>query len=242
LENVFQEDKLKTISLMKRYEQKYLLNRDQYENLIHSIGDAFQVDAYGPATIYSIYYDTPDHRIMRKTFTNSAFHEKLRLRSYGIPGPDDRIFVELKKKYQGVTYKRRFPVRYNVLKDLHELPAPPSNLGGLYDEFHYFYNRYTILPMFFISYDRIPLEYREDPNLRLTFDSNIRWRSEHFDFCHGAEGRPLIKEEERLMELKTNKTIPRYLSEKFSRLKIYPSSFSKSKNAFKCYMKDRGGA
>ena len=35
------------------------------------------------------------------------YKEKFRLRSYGVPGPEDTVFLELKKKYKGVIYKRR---------------------------------------------------------------------------------------------------------------------------------------
>jgi hypothetical protein len=219
-------------SYFKRYEQKYLLSQDQYRDFMDQIGWAFQPDKYGPSTIYSVYYDTPDRRIINRTFTKSAYREKLRLRSYGIPGPKDNVYIELKKKYKGITYKRRFPVNFEALESLYTLPPPPAEEGGLFDEFNYFYQRYPLKPAFFISYDRIALESREDNRLRLTFDTNIRWRDENFDFSYGTLGCPLLNPNECLMELKTVEPIPFFISSNLTKNRIFPTSFSKSKLAY----------
>jgi hypothetical protein len=222
----------KAASCFKRYEQKYLLQQDQYHNFLNLMGDAFQSDKYGPSTIYTVYYDTPDHRIIGKAFTKAVFREKLRLRSYGIPGPGINVYVEIKKKYNGIIYKRRFPVDFENLKDLYTLPSPPSAEEGLFDEFRFFYQRYSLAPVFFLSYNRVALESKSDKRLRLTFDTNIRWRSDNFDFTHGNSGYPLLKADECLMELKTVEPIPLYVSNCLTKNKIFPASFSKSKLAY----------
>ena len=64
-------------------------------------------DAFGSYTICNIYYDTPDWRLIRASLEKPAYKEKLRVRSYGVPTETDRVFVELKKKFDGVVYKRR---------------------------------------------------------------------------------------------------------------------------------------
>jgi hypothetical protein len=138
----------------------------------------------------------------------------------------------MKKKYQGITYKRRFPVHFGTLESLNTLPPPPANEGSLFDEFNYFYQRYPLAPSFFISYDRIALESKEDKRLRLTLDTNIRWRSDNFDFSFGTSGYPLLKTDECLMELKTVKPIPLSITNCLTKNRIFPVSFSKSKLAY----------
>lgn len=70
-------------------------------------GSLYEKDAYGAYTICNIYYDTGDWRLIRKSLEKTVYKEKLRIRSYGVPTGDDKVFVELKKKYDGVVYKRR---------------------------------------------------------------------------------------------------------------------------------------
>jgi hypothetical protein len=236
------EERYKPAAYFKRYEQKYLLNQDQYLHFMDLAGDSFQPDTYGPSTIYSVYYDTPDFRIIRRAFTSYDYREKLRLRSYGIPKSGDSVYIEMKKKYRGISYKRRFPVYFENLESLNTLPSPPVSEGELFDEFNYFYRRYPVAPSFFISCDRIALESREDKRLRLTFDTNIRWRSDNFDFSFGALGYSLLKAAECLMELKTVEPIPLYISRCLTKNRIFPSSFSKSKLAYLDFINRHEGA
>ena len=93
--------------IFQRYEKKYLLSRTQYQNLRRKLESHMREDQYGKSTICNIYYDTPDHRLIRESMEKPIYKEKLRLRSYGVPKKEDIVFVELKKKYKGVVYKRR---------------------------------------------------------------------------------------------------------------------------------------
>ena len=91
----------------ERYEKKFLLSGEQYRRLMSIVGDRLAQDAYGRSTVLSVYLDTPDRRLIRASLEKPAYKEKLRVRSYGVPGMEDEVFVELKKKYRGVVYKRR---------------------------------------------------------------------------------------------------------------------------------------
>ena len=89
-----------------RYEKKYKLTLSQYAALRRWLQDRMEVDSYGLHTICNIYYDTPDFQLIRTSLEKPVYKEKLRLRSYGVPGGDTPVFVELKKKLDGVVYKR----------------------------------------------------------------------------------------------------------------------------------------
>ena len=91
----------------RRYEKKYFLSPRQQEQLLRRIAPYIKEDAFDSYTICNIYYDTPDWRLIRASLEKPAYKEKLRVRSYGVPTETDRVFVELKKKFDGVVYKRR---------------------------------------------------------------------------------------------------------------------------------------
>ena len=90
-----------------RYEKKYWLSPDQYHVLRGLLLDRMREDDYGRYTICNIYYDTPDYHLIRTSLEKPIYKEKLRLRSYGVPNAQSQVFLELKKKYRGVVYKRR---------------------------------------------------------------------------------------------------------------------------------------
>ena len=94
----------------QRVEQKYLLTGEQYGALRRGMAPYVKPDVYSHYTICSIYCDTEDFAIVRNSLDKPVYKEKLRLRSYGVPGSRDTAFVELKKKFDGVVYKRRVTV------------------------------------------------------------------------------------------------------------------------------------
>ena len=93
--------------IFKRCEIKYMLDVTQAE-LLKKLMDQYMVaDEHGVSTICSLYFDTPDHLLIRRSMEHPVYKEKLRLRSYGTADKDTTVFVELKKKYESVVYKRR---------------------------------------------------------------------------------------------------------------------------------------
>jgi hypothetical protein len=191
--------------------------------------------------VYSVYYDTADYRIIRNSFTKNAYREKLRLRSYGAPGAEDTVYVELKKKYQGITYKRRFPVSFETLNSDAALPLPPPEKSPLCDEFTWFYKRYDLSPAFFIVYDRLALRSVDDPRIRITFDTNIRFRRGGFTEGLAACSRwaNILSGPRYLMELKTVNAVPLDLSRGLSRAGVFPAAFSKVKTAYQIMVKPK---
>lgn len=212
----------------RRYEKKYLLNEIQYKLLRQRLQGYLDVDQYGKITICNIYFDTPNHLLIRTSMDKPVYKEKLRLRSYGIPMENDKVFIELKKKYKGVVYKRREKLdlasaeRY--LYDLVPLPYQ-SQITKEIDWFIQFYKE--IKPAMYISYDRVAMYGVEEQDIRITFDSNILWRNEDLWLEGGIWGNPLLDKGARLMEIKIPGVMPVWLVHILDDLKIYPASFSK---------------
>ena len=207
----------------KRYEKKYLLTHEQYEQMRRGMAEYVRPDEHPRYTICNVYYDTDDYALIRASLEKPVYKEKLRVRSYGVPGEHDRVFVELKKKFNGVVYKRRTTM---------EAAEAVRYLRGVSDardcqirrEIDFFLKSYLPRPKVFIAYDREAYAGREDGELRITFDTNLRARDTDVDL---RLGEPLLPDGLILMEIKIPGTAPLWLARLLSGIGVFPTSFSK---------------
>ena len=211
----------------ERYEKKYFLTPVQQKYLLDQMGPYVRADEYGEYTICNIYYDTDDWRLVRESIEKPVYKEKLRVRSYGVPGPDGEIFVELKKKYDGVVYKRRIITEAYEAEPFLRGLEPGSRFGQIGREIAWFQRFYQTTPKVFIAYDRTAFAGTDDPRLRITFDTNLRWRDTDLDLRLGDYGQPLLSGETVLMEVKMPGACPLWLSRLLSRSGTFPITFSK---------------
>ena len=215
--------------VFKRTEIKYLLSEEQYKALRQRLTGIAAVDAYGETDILNIYYDTPDFSLIRTSLEKPIYKEKLRLRTYGTPKDSAATsFIEIKKKYNGVVYKRRIDAPYGAAKRYLNNERDLSDQSQIKKEIDAMKSLYKGLrPAMAISYRRIAMAGIEDPNLRITFDKNIRWRTEKLDLFEGPKGEELLQPGQHLMEVKIANAFPMELARIFSELGIFPVSFSK---------------
>ena len=220
-------------SVFKRREIKYLLSRQQQQLLLQAMEPFMQPDPYGRTTIRNLYYDTADYRLIRHSLEKPVYKEKLRVRSYRQVTAQDTVFVELKKKYKGVVYKRRICLSSEQAMDwLAEKTAAPED-SQIAREISYFCRYYGPLrPMVYLSYDREAYFSRGGDSLRITFDDNICFRQEQLSLEAPAGGKALLQPEQVLMEIKTSGSIPLWLTRELTRLRIYKTSFSKYGTAY----------
>lgn len=99
----------------KRHEIKYLITINQYINLMNYLSDKVEKDVFYKSTIYNVYYDTDNFELIRKSIEKPIYKEKLRIRSYDKPTLDSSVYVELKKKYDHIVYKRREKIAYKYV-------------------------------------------------------------------------------------------------------------------------------
>ena len=230
----------------KRYEIKYLLDEKTYLELRKRLEGKMVVDQYGEKTVCNIYFDTPDSRLIRTSLEKPVYKEKLRLRSYGTPERNSTVFVELKKKYKGVVYKRREDMVLSEAEAYLYQGWKPGFSSQVLLEIDWFLKYYgQITPAMYISYERIAMNEVKDSGLRVTFDTNILWRKEELNLKEGSWGNPILEPGQRLMEIKIAGAMPLWLGEILDKLYIYPVSFSKYGRAYqdqiKQEMKNRGG-
>ena len=211
----------------QRYELKYLLTPEQYAALLPLLEPWVVPDTYGRYSISSIYYDTPDWRLIRASIEKPSYKERLRVRSYGVPGPGGTVFVELKKKVSGIVYKRRIAAAAELAGPFLQGGDLPGGDGQIAREIRWFQQVWQTEPRVFIGYDRLAFAGAEDSQVRITFDTNIRWRQTALDLRTGDFGEPLLPGGEILMEIKIPGAAPLWFSRALSELSIYPTSFSK---------------
>ncbi len=235
-----------------RIETKYMIDAGSYDGLMRSLKGLIKPDVYGDTRIYNIYYDTPDYRLIRASIEKPIYREKLRLRSYCVPDKNTGCFLEIKKKYEGVVYKRRIRLPYgqavaNLEKGepFHCMEEEALEKGlkfsvdtQIENEINSMIAHYKNLqPMMVISYDRLAFTGVKDPDFRVTFDSNITWRTGDLDLSDGGYGAELLDKGCRLMEVKCGGAVPFEFAEILSKHHIYKTTYSKYGNAYKEYVR-----
>jgi len=224
--------KVRTSMVFERHEKKYLLSDDKCQQLLERLEPYMKRDQYGLHTICSLYLDSDDFILARRSMDKPKYKEKLRMRSYGLPKPDTTVYLELKKKLKGVTYKRRIPMPFADAERYLLNNEAPEQRSQIMQEIDYVISQYNPSPKILLFYERIALYGLEDEDLRITFDRNIRWRAHDLSLSKGDEGELLLPPELRLMEIKILDAFPLWLSKLLSELKIYPTSFSKYCTAY----------
>lgn len=223
---------MKIQNVFKRYEVKYILTRKQYLALRTRMAPYMKADEFGQSTICNLYYDTPDFLLIRRSLEKPLYKEKLRLRSYGAAGKDTMVFAEIKKKMDGIVYKRRISLKEPEAMDFLSGGADPLD-SQISREIRYLLKRYPgIAPRVFLAYNREAFYGKEDDNFRMTFDDSILWRDYDLTLTKGAFGHALLTNGEVLAEFKTAGAFPLWLVEFLSKNQIRKVSFSKYGRAY----------
>ena len=206
---------MKDQMIFKRYEMKYMIE-----------------DVHGKNTHCSLYYDTPDFRLIRRSIEKPVYKEKLRIRSYGVANPDTIVFVELKKKYNSVVYKRRIGLSEKDAT-LYLSTGVTKDKTQITNEIDYALKFYKDLaPAILLSYDREGYYAKDNHEFRITFDRNVLWRDYDLSLTKGIYGTPILQPDQVIMEVKTVDSIPLWLAKLLSDNHIYKTSFSKYGTAY----------
>lgn len=220
-------------AVFRRHEIKYLLTREQYLTLLPQIAPYMALEPYGKTTIRNIYFDTDSFRLIRRSLEKPVYKEKLRLRTYGKEYLKDNVFMELKKKFDSVVYKRRIAVEESAALRWLCQKTDPGIQSQIADEITYFIRYYeTLRPRVFLSYERQAYYCKAGSDLRITFDENILSRD--FDLNLGGHigGTAILSDHKVLMEIKTAGGMPLWLVRLLSQHRIYKSAFSKYGTAY----------
>ena len=215
------------IEIFNRYEHKYKLDTKTFNKVLEIMDEHMELDSHcGEHSLYTIaniYYDTKDNSLIRESLSKPAYKEKLRLRSYGVPDMDSKVFLELGEAYDFI--------ETGVKPELQDYMN-----GQVLNELEYCLNLYDLEPKVYIAYDRLAYFEKGNDDLRISFDTNIRTRRSDLLLESGDHGKRLLDSDVWLMEIKTSLAKPLWLCEMLSEFEIRSSSFSKYGTEYKNMM------
>ncbi len=216
----------------RRVEKKYMITKDQYLRLKNIIENKMVEDEHGKSSICNIYLDTEQFDLIRHSITKPVYKDKVRLRSYNVPNIDSKVYLEIKRKYNGIVSKRRIEMK---LKEFYEYIDDKNSFekgSQIKRELLYYFKFYNLQQTMYISYDRRAYYDKNDRDFRITFDSNILARNYDLELEKGIYGTNILDKNYYIMEIKTLGAIPMWLVKILDELMICPSSFSKYGEAY----------
>lgn len=242
------------MEVFKRHEAKYLITREQKDNFLRELKDELTHSRYYKSTIENVYLDTENDTLITKSIDKPNFKEKVRVRSYGVPRDEDKVFFEIKTKQKTEGrkngYKRRIELTLGEYKkwlsnevgltELKQTEDDKNSDKQVAKELEYLCRHLKLRPRIFIAYERESWEGMENTELRITFDENLRYRTEDLNLDGKKECTRYFGDDEKniIMEIKAKHGLPLTIVKVMNRHKIYPQPFSKYGKIFEKIRKE----
>jgi len=214
-------------SIFKRYEKKYLITPGQGAVLRDMCSRYMTPDKFGEYLVQNVYYDTENWDIIRFSLEKPLYKEKLRLRCYDETREDGELFLELKKKYKGVVYKRRLAIPMKSLSGRTVRDIVSAGSSQISRELDFYMKANAVRERIYISYRRTAFACKKDNGLRITFDTDLAFRLDCLDFSSPGSGHDILPDNKMLMEIKTLGGIPLWMTAALCGNGIFPIAFSK---------------
>ena len=223
---------------VKRTEHKFIIDQKECLRLKSIFGQIMPKDKYCVSKdgyeIRTLYFDTVGDRCCAEKEDGLRFHEKIRIRIYGIS--DKVIKLESKKKDGEAQVKRSMKIDREMCEELIK-----KNYSVLLKSSEpmaaYFYRKLSdgMLPKVIIQYQRFSYCLNVN-NIRITFDSNIRATESCFDlFKENLLTHPVTPYNIVILEVKFNGFLLDYIKKALRNVNTLPSSFSKYFNGRQFY-------
>lgn len=209
-----------SIQIFRRFEQKYILDSNSYNELMNRIKNKIEKDHYYKSNILNIYFDSDKFDLIIDSLEKPVFKKKIRLRSYSTPNMCDKVFLEIKNKYDGVVGKRRVEMTLKEFYDYYNLGIIPKVNKQIMSEIDFFFKKYELSPKIFIAYDRLSFYDKNNINFRITFDKDIRYRMDELKLDLGDSGKKYFSDDKFIMEIKSLHSIPIWFTDILTELKI----------------------
>jgi len=217
------------MDFITRTETKYLVHVENFNAIRDAFSEYLEKDKYYFYKVHNIYFDNADNQIISHSIEAPEYKEKLRMRMYEHPGAVFQdAYIELKKKYLGVVYKRRKKLDLDAARQ-----AIAQDVGCIDSECQvmreilFYMKKTACYPKIYLSYERYSYYATEDSGLRVTFDTNIVSRRENLKFASSKEDSVPLLKNHMILEIKTCNYYPLWLIKILNDYKIYPTSFSK---------------
>lgn len=246
-----------------RVEKKYLIDEKQYRAMIKKVKRIMEKDSHFHSEIYNVYFDTDNYDLIVQSIDHPIFKEKLRARSYG---GYDKVFLEIKTKIRGAAYRNKTLEEDDIItdnnlgskrrvlithKDFNELVKGKATMEELASrdietkadiqiarEVDYIIKHFNLKPKILVYYNRE--SYMGDDGLRITFDTNLKYRDKNLKFSKKANDKTFFKNDKNIiMEIKVNGAMPLWLVKTLSVAHIYPQQFSKIGKIYETLRKEK---
>jgi len=221
----------------KRYEEKYLISREQCSELRKVISRKMEPDVFGDYHVQNLYYDTENWDVIRASVEKPSYKEKMRLRCYNVPDKESQVFLEFKIKYRGVVYKRRASIPFGELSSRSVQDVAAAESSQVLREINYYMKKNPVAEKIYIVYRRAALAGTDGGELRVTFDSDIRFRLEGLDYSNPDDGTLILPQDKIIMEIKSAHGMPLWMSRLLCENKIFPTAFSKYGECYTGYIR-----
>lgn len=221
----------------KRIEKKFWMNKQQHIELMTFLNDKITIGDHGQYDVFNLYLDDNVYSLIRNSIIRPYFKEKIRLRCYEIPKYDSKVFLELKRKLDGIGYKRRETMSYSRAMQLINKKVEPET--QIEREIMEFINRYNVKPKVVLNYKRASYRLKDDNDFRITFDSELKYALCNENITYDEINNYIMDNPDNvLLEIKTAKAIPIWLSNKLTELEIYQAPFSKIGAVYEKHIKE----
>lgn len=217
--------------VFRRVEKKYIMTREQYLAIKEMLSEKMIEDSHGKSTICNLYFDTNEYELIRHSITKPIYKDKVRLRSYNLPTLDSKVYLEIKRKYEGVVSKRRIEMTLNDYYNFEEVNDLCENKQIL-NELNYYFQFYKLNATMFLSYFRRAFYAKDNMGFRVTFDSNIMARNYDLKIENGIYGDYILDKDKYIMEIKILDAIPLWFVKILDQFNISPCGFSKYGEAY----------
>ena len=225
----------------RRREKKMIIDASLVPKITERLLQYMTPDKYNengnPSEICNLYFDNEQDDVIRNSIQKPKFKEKFRIRSYGTPNDDSPVFLELKRKLDGVGTKRRLTLTMAQARQYLETGNHPEGLSPLSEqilkEIDYYRSIHPVVPRTYVSYRRFGYFGKDDPDLRVTIDFDILTRRTDLDLEKGRYGTPLLPPELVLLETKFQGAVPLWLVRIFDEFHLSFGTFSKVGASFK---------
>lgn len=222
----------------KRVETKYLMNRNQLHDLLLDLERQMEADDFAQSTITSLYFDTQNFDMIQDSLAKKYGKEKLRLRTYDEkPNHDSSAFLEIKQKMNGIGYKYRVKTTPQMATETLAIQDSSLNLDDrMAGQLEVLKSRYgAIGPRMLICYKRLSFKGKNNPNIRVTIDTNVNYTPVNTLTLSHPENQPLLPEDQLIMEIKVDEHLPSWLQTILETYALEKTSFSKYGRAYQLY-------
>jgi SPX domain protein involved in polyphosphate accumulation len=224
------QKQLATVRRFNRYELKYVVPIERCAAIIADLEGFVEPDPHGGREGYrlvSLYYDSPGLDFFWAKVDGLKFRRKLRVRIY--PESDieqtARAMVEIKQRINRTVQKRRIELPLVAAEALCSGSIGLRDLGALDDldqevasEVLYLVSAMHLAPSAVTAYRRLAfVGGRYESGVRITFDMDLRGRTHALRANAAAQNSLLLSPEWSVLEVKSDDTVPDWVTSLLAR-------------------------